>query len=109
MIEVRGADEVHLARDVKLVHEVQQRDRIRAARQRHHHARVRAEQPVLANELPNAIEQAWTWAGEAGAAGRAGAARGQTRRPVLPILPIPPILAQNLVPEDGLEPSTWRL
>jgi hypothetical protein len=56
MVEVGCAGKVYLARHVKVVHEVQQRDRIGAARQRHHQARVRAEQPVLPNESPDAVE-----------------------------------------------------
>lgn len=37
-----------------------------------------------------------------------GAVGGLTCPPFLPFLSVPPFLPK-LVPEDGLEPSTWRL
>ena len=88
---------MHLARGVKFVHEVQERDGIGSARQRDDHARVRAEQPVLPNESPDAVEQQHGLERQVGLEGLEGgetADRGTRRWPALPPdlpdLPDPP-------------------
>jgi hypothetical protein len=57
MIEVGDARETKLAARVQLAQQRSERDRVRSARHRGDDARLRARQIVIANELPDAIDQ----------------------------------------------------
>ena len=105
MIEVRRPDQTQIAGRVELAQDDREGDRVRSAGQRHDHAGVSAKQRVLANELPDALQQhLMGWRLER-REGRTVAGSGVAILPILPSRPSCP----KLVPEDGLEPSTWRL
>ncbi len=57
MIEMRDAGHLQLARRGELAQQVRERHRIGSARQRHDDARCRTGQIVVANRLPDEIEQ----------------------------------------------------
>ena len=91
MIEVRRGDDVHLAVRIKFSQKYGQSHRVRAAGQGDHDAGVSAEQRVLANKLPDALEHGMGW--RAGEAGRAEVLGGQDlTRPSCPsrLPPFPP-------------------
>ena len=103
---MRRPDQTHLARRVELAQDDREGDRVRSAGQAATTTRVSAlKKRVLANELPDALQQHHRFMGWR--EGQEGLDR-QERLASCPSCPScrhPP----ELVPEDGLEPSTWRL